>query len=204
MDEIGVPSTIHGTTGGTARAFQQGTSDQPMLILGAVIAVYIVLGILYESWIHPLTILSTIPSAAVGAVIALVLSGTEVGILGLVGILLLIGLVKKNAIILIDFALTAERDQGMTPEEAIRDACLKRLRPILMTTFAALAGAVPLALGWGDGGELRQPLGIAIIGGLSISQMLTLFTTPVVYLYFDRLRRRAPRRERRLTGGLNA
>jgi multidrug efflux pump len=193
MVEIGVPTVIHGTSEGTSKLFQSGLSDQPFLIAGAILAIYIVLGILYESWIHPLTIISTIPSAGVGAIVALTLSGTELGIIGLVGILLLIGIVKKNAILMIDFALAAERERGLSPEAAIRDACLKRLRPILMTTFAAFAGAVPLALGLGEGAELRQPLGIAIIGGLVISQALTLFTTPVVYLTFDRLRRRGRR-----------
>jgi multidrug efflux pump len=193
MVEIGVPTSIHGTTEGTSKLFQSAMGDQPLLIAGAILAIYIVLGILYESWIHPLTILSTIPSAGVGAIVALVVSGTEMGIIGLVGILLLIGIVKKNAILMIDFALAAERERGLSPEAAIRDACLKRLRPILMTTFAALAGAVPLALGLGQGAELRQPLGIAIIGGLMISQALTLFTTPVVYLTFDKLRRREGR-----------
>lgn len=193
MVEIGVPTTIHGSTEGTSKLFQSAMNDQPLLIAGAILAIYIVLGILYESWIHPLTIISTIPSAGVGAIVALVASGTEIGIIGLVGILLLIGIVKKNAILMIDFALAAERERGLSPEAAIRDACLKRLRPILMTTFAALAGAVPLALGLGEGAELRQPLGVAIIGGLVISQALTLFTTPVVYLTFDKLRRRQGR-----------
>lgn len=193
MVEIGVPTTIHGSTEGTSKLFQSAMGDQPYLIAGAILAIYIVLGILYESWIHPLTIISTIPSAGVGAIVALYVSGTELGIIGLIGILLLIGIVKKNAILMIDFALVAERERGLSPEAAIRDACLKRLRPILMTTFAALAGAVPLALGLGEGAELRQPLGIAIIGGLLISQALTLFTTPVVYLTFDKLRRRQGR-----------
>ena len=185
--EMGMPSTIHPTFQGTAQAFQDSKNNMPWLILAALTAVYIVLGILYESLIHPLTILSTIPPAGVGAILALMLMGTELSIIALIGIILLIGIVKKNAIMMIDFALQAERDQGLPPVEAIYQACLLRFRPIMMTTMAALFGGLPLAIGMGVGSELRKPLGITIVGGLIVSQMLTLFTTPVVYLAFDRL-----------------
>ncbi len=185
--EMGMPSAIHATFQGTAQAFQESLKNEPYLILAAVVAVYIVLGILYESLIHPLTILSTLPPAGVGAILALLLTGTDLSIIALIGILLLIGIVKKNAIMMIDFALQAERDQGLPPVEAIYQACLLRFRPIMMTTMAALFGGLPLAIGMGSGSELRQPLGITIVGGLIVSQMLTLFTTPVVYLFFDRL-----------------
>jgi multidrug efflux pump subunit AcrB len=158
------------------------------------VAIYIVLGILYESYIHPLTVLSTLPSAGVGAVIALILFHIDFSIIALIGVILLIGIVKKNAILMIDFALDAEREQGLAPREAIRQAALTRFRPIMMTTFAAILGALPLAIGWGEGSELRQPLGVTIIGGLMVSQVLTLLTTPVVYLYLDRFRRRDPMR----------
>jgi len=161
-------------------------SDQPWLILAAVIAVYIVLGVLYESVVHPLTIISTLPSAGLGALLALIICGLDLSIMGIIGIILLIGIVKKNAIMMIDFALTAEREQGLPPMEAIRQGCLLRFRPIMMTTMAALLGALPLALGTGAGAELRRPLGIAIVGALMLSQVLTLYTTPVVYLWFDR------------------
>ncbi len=187
--EMGMPSTIHATFQGTAQAFQDSKNNMPWLILAALTAVYIVLGILYESLIHPLTILSTIPPAGVGAILALMLVGTELSIIALIGIILLIGIVKKNAIMMIDFALQAERDQGLPPVEAIYQACLLRFRPIMMTTMAALFGGLPLAIGMGVGSELRRPLGITIVGGLIVSQMLTLFTTPVVYLAFDRLKR---------------
>ena len=162
-------------------------------MLAAVITMYIVLGVLYESYVHPVTILSTLPSAGVGALLALMLGNMELGVVGIIGIILLIGIVKKNAIMMIDFALDAERNEGKTPQEAIRQACLLRLRPILMTTMAALLGALPLMIGWGMGAELRRPLGVTMVGGLIFSQVLTLFTTPVVYLWFDRLRLRLSR-----------
>ncbi|MEO5955774.1 MAG: multidrug efflux RND transporter permease subunit [Nitrospiraceae bacterium] len=188
MREIGLPGDIRGSFQGTAKAFQASVENQPLLILAALVTVYIVLGILYESYIHPLTILSTIPSAGVGALLALLLFKTELSMIALIGIILLIGIVKKNAIMMIDFALEAERKQGKPPEEAIYEACLMRFRPIMMTTMAALLGALPLAIGTGVGSELRRPLGIAIVGGLLVSQLLTLYTTPVIYLYMDWLR----------------
>lgn len=190
MREIGLPAGIQGSFQGAARAFQASVENQPLLILAALLAVYIVLGILYESYIHPVTILSTLPSAGVGALLALLLFKTELSMIALIGIILLIGIVKKNAIMMIDFALDAERKDGDQPEEAIYRACLLRFRPIMMTTMAALFGALPLALGTGVGSELRRPLGIAIVGGLLVSQLLTLYTTPVVYLYLDRMRLR--------------
>jgi multidrug efflux pump len=185
--EMGMPSTLHATFQGTAQDYKNSLKSEPYLILAALVAVYIVLGILYESLIHPLTILSTLPPAGVGAILALMLTRTDLSIIALIGIILLIGIVKKNAIMMIDFALQAERDQGLPPVEAIYQACLLRFRPIMMTTMAALFGGLPLAIGMGVGSELRKPLGIAIVGGLIVSQMLTLFTTPVVYLFFDRL-----------------
>ncbi len=184
---IGFPNTIHASFQGTAAAFQESLSNEPILILTALAAVYIVLGILYESYIHPITILSTLPSAGVGALLALLVTHNELNVIGLIGIILLIGIVKKNAIMMIDFALQAERDEGKSPLDAIREACLLRFRPIMMTTMAALLGGLPLALGTGTGAELRRPLGMTIVGGLIVSQALTLFTTPVIYLYMDRL-----------------
>ncbi len=192
--QIGVPSNIRGGFQGTAQAFQASLSTEPYLIVLALVAVYIVLGMLYESFIHPLTILSTLPSAGVGALIALLITQTDLSVIAMIGIILLIGIVKKNAIMMIDFALVAERQGGKSPEEAIYEACLLRFRPIMMTTMAALLGGLPLALGTGTGSELRRPLGITIVGGLIVSQALTLFTTPVVYLFFDRLRGRFAQR----------
>ncbi len=187
QSDMGMPANIHATFQGTAQAFQDSLKNEPYLILAALVAVYIVLGILYESLIHPLTILSTLPPAGVGAILALLITGTDLSIMALIGILLLIGIVKKNAIMMIDFALQAEREQGLPPVEAIYQACLMRFRPIMMTTLAAMFGGLPLAIGMGVGSELRQPLGITIVGGLLVSQLLTLFTTPVVYLFFDKL-----------------
>jgi multidrug efflux pump len=186
--EIGLPAAISGNFQGTAAAFRDSLSSEPLLILAAILAVYLVLGILYESLVHPLTILSTLPSAGLGALLALLVCGTDFSVIALIGVLLLIGIVKKNAIMMVDFALQAQRNDGLSNRDAIFRACLLRFRPIMMTTMAALFGAIPLALGHGDGAEMRQPLGISIVGGLIVSQMLTLYTTPVVYLYLDRLR----------------
>jgi multidrug efflux pump len=185
---LGMPHSIHGEFSGTLQAFQQSLTTEPYLILTALIAVYVVLGILYESFIHPITILSTLPPASVGAILALLLTGSELDVMSIIGIILLIGIVKKNAIMMIDFALNAERNDGKSTRDSIFEASTLRLRPILMTTLAALFGAVPLALGTGVGSELRRPLGIAIIGGLIVSQILTLYSTPVIYLLMDTLR----------------
>ena len=191
---LGLPASIAGSFQGTAQAFRAALAHESLLILAALVTVYIVLGVLYESYIHPITILSTLPSAGVGALLALLLTRTEFSVIALIGVVLLIGIVKKNAIMMIDFALHAERDEGRAPVEAIYQACLLRFRPIMMTTMAALLGALPLALGAGVGSELRRPLGISIVGGLIVSQVLTLYTTPVVYLAFDDLARRFRRR----------
>jgi multidrug efflux pump len=190
QQQIWMPGRIHGSFSGTLQAFQASLASEPILIITALLAVYIVLGILYESYIHPITILSTLPSAGVGAVLALMLFHTDLSVIALIGVVLLIGIVKKNAIMMIDFALAAEREQGKPPAEAIFQACLLRFRPIMMTTLAAMFGALPLVVGTGNGSELRRPLGIAIVGGLLVSQVLTLYTTPVVYLEIDRLRLR--------------
>ena len=184
---IGLPASISTVFEGSALAFQSTLRNEVWLLLAAIATVYIVLGVLYESYIHPLTILSTLPSAGIGALLGLMIAGLELNIISIIGIILLIGIVKKNAIMMIDFALTAERDEGKSPREAIHQAALLRFRPIMMTTFAAMFAALPLMLGRGTGSELRQPLGVSIVGGLLMSQALTLFTTPVVYLYFDRL-----------------
>lgn len=193
MTSLGVPSSVRGSFSGTAQLFQDTANSQAMLILAAIATVYIVLGILYESYVHPLTILSTLPSAGVGALLALELFGAPFSLIALIGIMLLIGIVKKNAIMMVDFAIEAQRNGGLAPQDAIYQACLLRFRPIMMTTLAALLGALPLVLSHGDGAELRQPLGITIVGGLAVSQLLTLYTTPVVYLFFDRLRLRFTR-----------
>jgi multidrug efflux pump len=211
QEQIRLPPTIRGHFMGTAQAFQASLANEPVLIAAAIVAVYLVLGMLYESLIHPITILSTLPSAGVGALLALLACRTDLSVIALIGIILLIGIVKKNAILMIDFAIEAERREGVTSEQAIFQACLLRFRPITMTTMAALLGGLPLALGMGTGSELRQPLGISIVGGLIFSQMLTLFTTPVIYLYFDRLglwwaarRARARRVPAGVTGTLEA
>jgi len=205
--KVGLPSTIHTGFAGTAQAYQDSLGSEPLLIAAALVTVYLVLGILYESYVHPVTILSTLLSAGVGALLALLITHTELSVIAVIGIILLIGLVKKNGILVVDFAISAERNEGMSSHDAVYKACLLRFRPILMTTFAAMLGAVPLALGTGTGSELRRPLGIAIIGGLAVSQVLTLYTTPVVYLYFDRLqnwRERARARRRGEVGALGS
>ncbi|MGA8170537.1 MAG: efflux RND transporter permease subunit, partial [Methylocystis sp.] len=219
VKEIKMPSTLHGALTGTAQLFAESLRTQPLLIMAAIVAVYIVLGILYESYIHPITILSTLPSAGVGAVLALMLFHTEFSIIAFIGVILLIGIVKKNAILMIDFAIEARRAQNVSSYDAIYEACILRFRPIMMTTMAAILGALPLAFSFGNGGEVRRPLGIAIVGGLIVSQALTLFTTPVVYLYLDgfgewvgprwsallaRISGRAPKREPRPGGGAPA
>ncbi|MBS0333574.1 MAG: efflux RND transporter permease subunit, partial [Proteobacteria bacterium] len=199
--DIGMPTNVRGAFAGTAKSFADNLKQEPVLILAALITIYIVLGILYESLIHPITVISTLPSAGVGALLMLMIFKMEFSVIALIGIFLLIGLVKKNAILIIDFALDAQRSQGLSAQEAIRQACLLRFRPILMTTMAAGLGALPLAIGFGEGSELRQPLGVAIIGGLIASQLLTLLTTPVVYTYLDRLRRQRDERHlSRLSG----
>jgi multidrug efflux pump len=190
---LNLPTKVQGTLGGTGAAFQKAQDNQPLMILLALVVVYLVLGVLYESYVHPLTILSTLPSAGVGALLALQLVGMEFSLISLLGLFLLIGIVKKNAILMVDLALQLERGERLSPQESIRQACLLRFRPIMMTTLAAILGALPLVLGSAEGSEMRQPLGITIVGGLVLSQMLTLYTTPVVYLYFDRLRHRVNR-----------
>jgi multidrug efflux pump subunit AcrB len=192
--EIGLPETVVTTFSGSAAEFRSSLKSEPFLILAAIIVIYIVLGVLYESYIHPITILSSLPSAGVGALLALMLTGNDLSLISLIGIVLLIGIVQKNAIMMIDFALDAEREEGLPPEKSIYQACLLRFRPIMMTTMAALLGALPLALQHGEGSELRRPMGIAIVGGLLLSQFITLYTTPVVYLYMDRLGTRFRRR----------
>jgi multidrug efflux pump len=194
--KLGLPASIHGGFQGTARAFEKSLANEPLLIAAALVAVYIVLGVLYESYVHPITILSTLPSAGVGAVLALIIADMEFSIVALIGLILLIGIVKKNAIMMIDFALDAERSLGLDSREAIYEACLKRFRPIMMTTMSAMLGAVPLVIGFGEGSELRRLLGITIVGGLIVSQLLTLYTTPVIYLYLDRFRLWGQRRWR--------
>jgi multidrug efflux pump len=198
MNHIHVPATIHGGDYGTARLFQQNASAQPLLFLAALLAIYVVLGMLYESYSQPVTILSTLPSAGVGALLALLATDMEFSLIAFLGILLLIGIVKKNAIMMVDFALEAERTLGLEPRAAIARACSLRFRPIMMTTFAAIAGALPLAIAYGDGTEMRRPLGISIVGGLVVSQLLTLYTTPVVYLYIHRWGRKNRYRQTQL------
>jgi multidrug efflux pump subunit AcrB len=190
--KLGAPTTLQGAFQGTAQAFQASLASEPLLIAGALLAVYIILGVLYESYIHPLTILSTLPSAGLGALLALLAVGQDLNVIGIIAIILLIGIVKKNGIMIVDVALRFEREEGLGPREAVAKASQQRLRPILMTTACALFGGVPMVFGHGTGSEFRQPLGWAIIGGLTVSQVLTLFTTPVVYVYLDRLRRRLP------------
>jgi multidrug efflux pump len=191
--EIGMPQTVSGSYSGDAAEFERSLAAEPWLIIASVVVIYIVLGVLYESWIHPVTILSTLPSAGIGALLALMLCGADLSLVALVGVVLLMGIVKKNAIMMIDFAIDAERERGVAPLAAIEEACLLRFRPIMMTTMAALLGALPLVIERGSGSELRWPLGVTIIGGLLLSQLLTLYTTPVIYLYMERLRSRVAR-----------
>ena len=198
IERIHMPASVRGTLAGTAQLFQQSLNKEPILILAAIAAVYILLGVLYESYVHPITILSTLPSAGVGALLALLLFHTEFDIVGLIGVILLIGIVKKNAIMMVDFAIEAKRSRNLAPYEAIFEACLRRFRPIMMTTSAAVLGAIPLMLSFGNGGEIRRPLGISIVGGLLISQLLTLYTTPVLYLFMDQLGRWSLRHRQRL------
>jgi len=198
-DELKPPVNLQTRFQGTAASYESSLANEGLLVLAALVTVYIVLGVLYESFIHPLTILSTLPSAGVGALLALMICKQDLGIVGIIGIVLLIGIVKKNGIMIVDFAMQAEREEGKEPREAIYTASLLRFRPILMTTLAALFGGIPLALGQGIGSELRRPLGIAMVGGLLVSQLLTLYTTPVIYLWFDRLNVRFSRRTARQT-----
>jgi multidrug efflux pump subunit AcrB len=201
FDEMGPPPSVKLQFQGNAKLFLQSLATEPALIAAALLSIYIVLGVLYESLLHPLTIMSTLPSAGLGALLGILVTGTQLGVLSIIGIVLLMGIVKKNAIMLVDFALDAQRERGMTPMEAIREACIERFRPIIMTTLTALCGALPLALALGTGSELRRPLGIAIVGGLVVSQALTLFTTPVVYLMLER---RARGVRRRIVHGVEA
>ena len=203
QQKLGMPSSVHGEFSGTLQAFEESLTTEPYLVMTAILAVYIVLGILYESLIHPITILSTLPSASVGAILALLLTHSQLDVMSITGIILLIGIVKKNAIMMIDFALNAERVEGKNTRDSIFEASMLRFRPILMTTMAALFGAVPLAVGTGMGSELRRPLGISIIGGLIVSQALTLYTTPVIYLFMDKLRLKLTRRRHSGAAGLS-
>src|SRR5262249_22117833 len=205
VSDMHVPDTLHAESAGDARQFAMAATAQPLLILAALLAVYIILGVLYESLAHPLTIISTLPSAGLGALLALQMFGAELTMIAFIGIILLIGIVKKNGIMMVDFALAGERERGLPPERAILEACVERFRPILMTTMAAMLGALPLVVATGPGSELRRPLGMTIIGGLLVSQFLTLYTTPVIYLLLDRLHRRlwGSREARGLGAGIN-